>query len=161
MLHHNEDLSTDASGPMSLEHLKVLYKGIHVGLAEPFLRQESSRVSCKSSPPPTLRTIRPQYATVTSILVWDPRNVASGSSHILTGCFSAPTLATLRGFRTILNLITNPYYSLPSPPCAWQGLDTDISSWKIMHCQGGKRHAVIPNTCIRYFKAGNIASAWH
>lgn len=76
------------------------------------------------------------------------------SSHAPLRAVSLPTpWQPWAGFKR-LNLITNPYCSLPSPQCSWQGLDTDISSWKIMHCQVGKLQAVISNTCIRYFKHG-------
>lgn len=91
--------SKEASGPTSPEHSKVLSKGIRVHLAEPSLGQQISRVSCKSSPPHL--QLGPSGHSMPGKLPFlsaTPRNVASSSSHILTGCFSAATLATLRGF---------------------------------------------------------------
>lgn len=158
MPHYNEDVEHRCYWPSEPRPFEgVLYKRIRVSLAgvvpELSRRQETPRISPKSSPP--CLYLGPSGHSIPGWLSFfsrNPRNVASLDSHILMGCFSAPTLTTLGGFQKTLNLITNPYYSLPSPQYSWQGLDTDISSWKIMHCQVGKLQAVISNTCIRYFK---------
>lgn len=67
--------STDTSGPTSPEHSKVLYKGIHIGLAEPSLRRHVSRFSSKSSPPHLqLGPSGHSNARATSVLVRNSEN---------------------------------------------------------------------------------------